>query len=604
MNILKTEYSFFDIYLSKFINKKNNILEINSDKGYITKWFLKYLCNNKNSTIITIDTWNKSEEYKNFKITINEHLFNKNINSTTRELQVIKMKMETDNAIKIIKNNNNKKFNIIYIDASYFNEALMSNCILAFELLEDGGIIIFDDYVWDDMNNEFFYSKITIDVFLYTFRTKIKILNNKYQIILQKNIINIDNTNKDYYKIFNNIENYSTCDLWYEINNYLTQPLHIKLELSNKINNYIDEYENDINYKKILNNNSDILYNNYYNKYQLNTLLTINTDFSILYDKLPNIINNEIIRYGFNPFEIINKIKLIIGNNTENIFYETISKAINNNLLNKKDIKTLDVINFSYFEKNNKNVIIDYLKKKFNIEKIILKNINSKMYNIDELEKIVKNVNKKQDIIIISLFTEKLLKIKKYYTEKYYTLQFLYCIVFLLSLSKIGSCGVVFTFSFFTKISIELLWILKKYYKKMFLSCHSTTDMCSRITKIYVSDFIGISDEELKSLIIMCNKIKKYNKKYDEYDNNDYKYIKNILNIDKNTIEYLNFKNKIIDFNIINIKIIEKNILLWYDIVKFLNDNTKNNDQKNKLKDVIMEKQITVLFSWYNNYNF
>jgi hypothetical protein len=128
--------------------------------------------------------------------------------------------------------------------------------------------------------------------------------------------------------------------------------------------------------------------------------------------------------------------------------------------------------------------------------------------------------------------------------------------------------------------------------------------MCSRITKIYVSDFIGISDEELKSLIIMCNKIKKYNKKYDEYDNNDYKYIKNILNIDKNTIEYLNFKNKIIDFNIINIKIIEKNILLWYDIVKFLNDNTKNNDQKNKLKDVIMEKQITVLFSWYNNYNF
>ena len=116
MNILKSEYKFFDIYLSKFINNKNNILEINADKGYVTKWFLNNLCNNKKSLIISIDTWNKSEEYKNFKITINEHIFNKNINSTGRELQVNKMKMDTYNAIKIIKNNNKteKLFNIIF----------------------------------------------------------------------------------------------------------------------------------------------------------------------------------------------------------------------------------------------------------------------------------------------------------------------------------------------------------------------------------------------------------------------------------------------------------------------------------------------------------
>ena len=606
MNILKTEYNFFDIYLSKFVNNKNNILEINADKGYVTKWFLNNLCNNKKSLIISIDSWNKSEEYKNYKITINEHIFNKNINNSGRELQVNKMKMNTDNAIKIIKNNNKteKIFNIIYIDASYFNESLMSNCVLAFELLEDNGIMIFDDYNWDDINNEFFYTKITIDSFLYTFKTKITILNNKYQIILQKNIININNKNKEYYKLYNSIENYSTCDLWYEIDNYLSQEINIKLKLEDNPNNYIMKYGDNNVYKNILNNNIINTFNNYYNKYQLNTLLTVYTDLSILYKKLPTIINNEIIKYDFNPFEIINKLKLIIGNNTENIFYETISKAINNNLLNKNDIKSLNVINFSYFEKNDKHIIIDYLKKKFNINKIILKNISSKMYNIDELKKIVNSINKKQDIIIISLFTEKLLNIDKYDTEKYYTLQFLYCILLVLSLAKIGSCGVIFTFSFFTEISIELLWILKKYYKKIFLSCHSTTDMCSRITKIYVSDFMGINDNELNNLYNIANNISTYNKKYDDYDNKKYKYITKILNINKNTQEYLNFENKIIDFNFKNIKIIKKNILLWYDIVTFLNDINKNDNQKNKLKEIIIEKQITVLFSWINNYTF
>ena len=606
MNILKTEYKFFDIYLSKFINKKNNILEINADKGYVTKWFLNNLCNNKKSLIISIDSWKKSEEYKNYKITVNEHIFNENINSTGRELQVNKMKMETDNAIKIIKTNNKteKLFNIIYIDASYFNESLMSSCVLAFELLEDNGIMIFDDYIWDDMYNEFFYSKITIDTFLYTFKTKIKILNDKYQIILQKNIINIDKKNEKYYNLINDIENYSTCDLWYEIDNYLSQDINIKLKLSDNPNNYIKKYGDNSYYKKILNNDTYNFFNNDYNKYQLNTLLTVYTDLSILYKKLPNIINNEIEKYDFNPFEIINKLKLIIGKNTENIFYETISKAINNKLLNEVDINSLNVINLSYFEKNDKNIIVNYLKNKFNIDKIILKNVNSKMYNIDELKKIVNDINKKQDIIIISLFTEKLLNIDKYDTEKYYTLQFFYSIIFLLSLAKIGSCGVIFTFSFFTEISIELLWILKKYYKKIFLSCHSTTDMCSRTTKIYISDFMGIDDNELNNLYNIADNISKYNKKYDDYDNKKYKYIEKILNIDKKTKEYLNFENKIINFNLENNKIIQKNILLWYNIIEFLNDIKKNDNSKNKLKEIIMEKQISVLFSWINNYTF
>ena len=46
--------------------------------------------------------------------------------------------------------------------------------------------------------------------------------------------------------------------------------------------------------------------------------------------------------------------------------------------------------------------------------------------------------------------------------------------------------------------------------------------MCSRITKIYVSDFMGIDDNELNILYDIANKINIYNKKYDDYDNKKY----------------------------------------------------------------------------------
>ena len=90
--ILKTGWKHWDMYLSKFVGKKNIIMEIGAYKGEATKWFLKNLCNNNESLVIAIDTWQGSPEYTDVDFNIIENEFDRNILETGKHNQVIKIK--------------------------------------------------------------------------------------------------------------------------------------------------------------------------------------------------------------------------------------------------------------------------------------------------------------------------------------------------------------------------------------------------------------------------------------------------------------------------------------------------------------------------------
>jgi hypothetical protein len=190
--------------------------------------------------------------------------------------------------------------------------------------------------------------------------------------------------------------------------------------------------------------------------------------------------------------------------------------------------------------------------------------------------------------------------IDKIYYEKYYSLQLFYCILFGLStLKKNGSCTMI-AFSFYTEISIELLFIIKKYFKKIILTTFDQSNSTTVSTKIFASKFKGITKKELDELFKIGEEISKFNDKYDDFNNN-YKFIKSILNIDKNSLIYQSFRKKIIKYNLQKKKIIENNIDLFNKIIDFLEDEN-NNNYFHKLKNIIFEKQIQTVFYWINKH--
>jgi hypothetical protein len=167
-------------------------------------------------------------------------------------------------------------------------------------------------------------------------------------------------------------------------------------------------------------------------------------------------------------------------------------------------------------------------------------------------------------------------------------------------LEENGSCTMT-AFSFYTEISIELLFIIKKYFKKVILTTFDQSNCITVSTKIIASKFKGITKKELDELFKIAEEISKFNDKYDDFDNN-YKFIKSILNIDKKSLVYQSFRKKIIKYNLQKKKIVEDNINLFNKIIDFFENNNESEKNIYKFKNIIFEKQIQTVFYWINKH--
>ena len=96
----------------------------------------------------------------------------------------------------LIKNNLNK-FDIIYVDGSHYAKNVLEDCILSWNLLTIGGILICDDYLFYGFKGGIdpqILPKCAIDAFITTIKNQYIILEQNYQIFIQKtkNISNTD----------------------------------------------------------------------------------------------------------------------------------------------------------------------------------------------------------------------------------------------------------------------------------------------------------------------------------------------------------------------------------------------------------------------------
>ena len=169
-------YNFYKI-IKKFKNFK--YLEIGSFEGNSAMFVAK---NFKNSKIYCVDNWFGTEEYNNLNFSTLENNFDFNM----REFNNInKFKMLSDNFFK----NNKINFDIIYIDGYHKGFQVLEDFKNSWNILNDNGVIIFDDFIWK------FYDKIednpcfVINSYLRNISNKVKILKvSNSQLFIQKKL--------------------------------------------------------------------------------------------------------------------------------------------------------------------------------------------------------------------------------------------------------------------------------------------------------------------------------------------------------------------------------------------------------------------------------
>jgi hypothetical protein len=175
--------------LKKFVDSPNlSFLEVGSWQGRATCWLLDNVLTDPSSTITCIDTFQGSIEHESMglgeAVKSLESVFDYNIQQTGRYNQIKKLKGFSQAWLRQLPLN---FFDFYYVDGSHIATDVLSDIVLGWHLVKDGGIIIFDDYGWGAYQDQpTMHPKLAVDSFLEVFQNRVRVIYKGYQVIVEK----------------------------------------------------------------------------------------------------------------------------------------------------------------------------------------------------------------------------------------------------------------------------------------------------------------------------------------------------------------------------------------------------------------------------------
>jgi predicted O-methyltransferase YrrM len=79
-----------------------------------------------------------------------------------------------------------RRFDIAYIDGSHYARDVFSDAALTWPIMARDGLVIFDDYEWELMDDECERPKLGVDAFLAAFEGQYRLVHRAYQLVVAK----------------------------------------------------------------------------------------------------------------------------------------------------------------------------------------------------------------------------------------------------------------------------------------------------------------------------------------------------------------------------------------------------------------------------------
>jgi SAM-dependent methyltransferase len=161
------------------------VLEIGSWEGRSALFFLNYL---SRSHVVCVDTFGGSVEHMrnpHFAALVpeTERRFDGNLAGFASRVEKIKgpsARMLPQLGIAA------RRFDIVYVDGSHRAADVYGDGALAWPMVARDGILIFDDYEFDDVADDSERPKLGIDAFLAAFEGQYRMLHRAYQVAIAK----------------------------------------------------------------------------------------------------------------------------------------------------------------------------------------------------------------------------------------------------------------------------------------------------------------------------------------------------------------------------------------------------------------------------------
>lgn len=171
----KDWFTKYEQYVASIILhlRPSRILEVGSFEGRSSVFMVLKASEFQPVEITTIDTWEGGSEHVDIDFRSTEARFDANI-AKARELAKnkithVKMRESTKTALpKLLAGE--KRFDLIYIDASHEAPNVLFDIVNSFEMLRPGGFLIADDYKWSPLpfgsEDHFMMPKMALDSFV------------------------------------------------------------------------------------------------------------------------------------------------------------------------------------------------------------------------------------------------------------------------------------------------------------------------------------------------------------------------------------------------------------------------------------------------------
>lgn len=160
-------------------NRVDRILEIGSFEGRGTCWMLENMLSDT-GTITCIDPFVRDDD-PNLQAR-----FNYNTGISKKPGQTVNVIPATSYAGLAYLINNRHEFDFIYVDGDHCTDSVMTDACMAWGLLRNSGIMMFDDYFWDHVPDHLDRPKMGIDAFINAFIKRLEVVTVGYQVAVQK----------------------------------------------------------------------------------------------------------------------------------------------------------------------------------------------------------------------------------------------------------------------------------------------------------------------------------------------------------------------------------------------------------------------------------
>jgi predicted O-methyltransferase YrrM len=158
-----------------------DVLEIGAWEGRATLFLLSTF---PHCHVTSLDTWEGADEHASLEQTKSiEQKFDANLKDYVARLRKVK-----NNSLLGLPQlvNEKKSYDVIYVDGSHYSDDVLHDAINAWKLVKTGGVIIFDDFMWNHYVKKHKNPLNALCLFLRLVPGEYRIVHQGYQLAIQR----------------------------------------------------------------------------------------------------------------------------------------------------------------------------------------------------------------------------------------------------------------------------------------------------------------------------------------------------------------------------------------------------------------------------------